>query len=920
MNVKTLVIKKEIDVFSFIKRLDQIYSKMLFVFFFAFILSTVDRNNFRSCKDMRFCRENQKKSNKWSLDPKSAQIKDDIFTANLLLDSSPNNISLSIYALKSGGIRFRMTPTQEESFQRYDLSKNAYVIDQDAMHSISPIKDSSSTDSEFVINFGDYQGISLTIEYSSLKISVKQNNKIVTIINGRSQLVFEHHTNKQVPPEVFNGFTDYIKNGETAVGADFFFPGDVKLTGLSERASPVNLADTEPEEDAEQNSEADDESDSNEPLRLFNTDSFEFEADSPVNLYSSIPFCHAHSIELSAALFWINPSDTFINIKTYSKDDHQGREIKFVSESGYVDFILFYGQNQDSANNGFKQIMKQYCELTGYPMFAPLFALGYHQSRWTYATQHEVGVVMRGLDDIGIPFDCIWLDVDHLASKAPFTFSRQGFPNPSNIISELANNDRYLVRLCDPHFPHSNDYKQYKESHRSNFLVTESGNAPFIADCWPGPCVWPDFLNPSAFRWYSQQFTYENEKDGSGPNVFYWNDMNEPSIFKSDQSTFPKGLIHYGGHEDREVHNIFGLLNTASTFQGLLNRNPDSNMRPFILTRSYFAGSQKFAWTWTGDNTASWEHLAVSLSMVLTSGCCGMPFTGADLGGFLKSPDGNLLIRWFQLGVWLYPFYREHCHHRSARREPFMYDGEEQDILKEAVITRYKILPLWYSAIRRTHLTGVPPVLPLWAVFKSDSEVDYNDIDSVAILDESLYVAPVLEDDVDELDVIKPPGVWYRFETGKKLEGPSETIPVTIKDTPVFIRGGKIIPTFSEVGKSALSTISSCPLTLYVALDENGNADGELYFDDGESYNYMKGEFVHRKFVCINGQLKSIKGDEKQASIPELVKNSIINKVIIYGSSGPVESSDGNASYENGILTIENLNLNINNDWSLKIQ
>ena len=304
---------------------------MLINIFFSFIFSTVDTNNFRKCKDMRFCRENQKISNKWSVDSKSVKISENVFTANMLLDGTPNDLLLSIYELKTGGIRFRMTPTKEESFNRYDLSKNNYVINQDTINAVSSIKDSSKTDSEYTINF---EKVTLIIEYSTLKITIKQNDKIVTIINGRNQLVFEHHKDVQVPPEVYNGFTDNIINGETAVGADFYFPGDVKFTGFGERASPLNLADTETEEDeSDQNSiDNDDEydnSNSNEPLRLFNTDSFEYEADSPHNLYSSVPFCHCHSSTLSAALFWINPCDTFINIRTIQ--NHQAMSTSFFS-------------------------------------------------------------------------------------------------------------------------------------------------------------------------------------------------------------------------------------------------------------------------------------------------------------------------------------------------------------------------------------------------------------------------------------------------------------------------------------------------------------------------------------------------------------------------------------------------------------
>lgn len=890
---------------------------MLFFIIPFLILSTVDRNNFRGCKDMRFCRENQHVTYKWAVDLSSVQKSNSKITMNLLLNDSPANLQLLIYTLATGGIRFRVTPLKKETFNRYDLSQNENVINQKVINDILPIE-YSIDGSQIHINAENYQGIQLQIDSNPLKISIKRNENILTIINGRGQFIFEHHNTTTIPPEVFNGFTDHIKNGPTAVGADILFTDDVKLSGLSERASPLNLADTFDKDSEDESNDY-----SNEPLRLFNSDAFEYEADTPIHLYSSIPFCHAHSDKISAAIFWMNPSDTFVSLQTFENENSKEREIKFVSEGGYLDFVLFYGNNDSNQleNVGFKDIMKQYSELTGYPMFAPLFSLGYHQSRWGYATQHEVGVVIRGLDEVNIPFDSLWLDVDHLANKYPFTFSRQGFPNPSALINELANDDRYVVRLCDPHFPRDNNYKQFRESRRLGYLISNDDGTPYFGDSWPGSCVFPDFLNPAALQWYSQQYSYENEKEYSGQNVFYWNDMNEPSIFKEDQSTFPKSLVHYGDVEDREVHNLYGLLNTVGTYQGLLNRNPDKKQRPFILTRSYFAGSQKFAWTWTGDNTASWEHLAISLPMTVISGLCGMPFTGSDLGGFLKSPDGNLITRWFQLGAYLYPFFREHCHHKSWRREPFIFDGDEQDNLKDAIILRYKLLPLWYTAVRNTNQTGIPPSLPLWAVFhRYNEEIDIHDIDSCAILYESIYVVPVLEDDVDEIEVTKPPGTWYRLFTGKKLNEQTETIPVTIKDTPAFLRGGKIIPTFSQVEKSSHFTFANSPLTLFVALDEQNNANGDIYLDDGESYNYMEGEFIHRRFECQNGRLQSIKFDDGQRAIPELVKNMIIDKIIVYGATKPIEPKNGNASFDNDVLTIENLHFKITDDWSIDIQ
>jgi alpha 1,3-glucosidase len=351
--------------------------------------------------------------------------------------------------------------------------------------------------------------------------------------------------------------------------------------------------------------------------------------------------------------------------------------------------------------------------------------------------------------------------------------------------------------------------------------------------------------------------------------------MNEPSIFKGDESTFPKSVLHFGGLENRQVHNLYGLYNAAATSQAWANRQ----QRPFILTRSFFTGSQKYSWTWTGDNTASWEHLAVSVSMVLTSGIAGMPFTGADVGGFLKSPDGALLVRWFQVGAWVYPFFREHCHHKAARREPFMFEGEELEGMRRAVQDRYTFLPLWYAAARRANLTGLPVVAPLWVEFPT---ADVHEIENQVIVGGSIMVVPVLEDEPEAIEVVKPPGRWFRYPSGAELKGEGDSFTVGLTDTLVFLRGGTIVPTFESVGGSAQETLSH-PIVLYISPDKNGKAEGDVYFDDGVSYEYASGTYLAKQFVYANGHLRS---SGATGTVPENLRDTVITKVVVFGKDG----------------------------------
>jgi alpha 1,3-glucosidase len=798
----------------------------------AAAFSTVDSSKFKQCDDMRFCRDNLKSKSHWTVENlrEESGILGDLF-----LTGNPTGLRLEVSPLSSGAFRIRVTHSQPR-LRRFDVSNESHVIDSKSLEGRAQF---TSTDVSGGRLYLFPNGVALRVSQSPLFLYWEINGMATFSMNADQMLLFEDEPGEF--KESFGGFTDVI-GGLTAVGADFRFLGsDIGLTGLSERASPVNLADTD-----------------DGPLRLFNSDAFEYEADQPIHLYGSIPFIVAHSPTHSSSLFWMNPSDTFVDIHTVEG----GRQVRFVSESGFVDLIVDFGN--------VRKLLRDYAEVTGFPAMPPLFALGYHQSRWGYESQHEVGVVMRGLDDAGIPFDALWLDVDHLSGKVPFTVNRGAFPQIDGLITELDNNDRFLVKLCDPHFPHQSDSKHSKDIRQKKFAVAHPKGTQFIGSSWPGDCVFPDFVNPAVVEWWAQQV-----RDDCGHlNVFYWNDMNEPSIFKSDESTFPKSLVHFGGVENREIHNLYGLLNTVGTHLGLKKRQADR--RPFVLTRSFFAGSQKYAFTWTGDNTASWEHLRVSVSMVLTLGVVGMPFAGADIGGFLKSPDGPLLVRWFQAAAWTYPFFRQHCHHRTTRREPFMFEGEELDAMRRAIVDRYTFLPLWYRAARRAATSGFPVVAPVWAIFPDD------DRDDQVIVDEAVWVVPILEDDLEDIKLKKLPGRWFRYPQLDEFPSGKTKVDIALSDVLVFFRGGSIVPAFAEIGKSALATLEK-PIVLYIAPDDADQASGELYLDDGISFAYQepKNEFVLLKLSYSDGRLSS----RRTGTVPKLLEKSEIVSVVLMGKN-----------------------------------
>lgn len=168
----------------------------------------------------------------------------------------------------------------------------------------------------------------------------------------------------------------------------------------------------------------------------------------------------------------------------------------------------------------------------------------------------------------------------------------------------------------------------------------------------------------------------------------------------------PKTTLHFGDIEHREVHNLYGMLQQASTYDGHLLRN-DGTDRPFILSRAFYVGTQKYGAIWTGDNDASWEHLQISIPMLLTIGASGVTFAGADVGGFFRDPEPELLMRWYQLGS-LQPFFRAHAHIDTKRREPWLFGEPYTTLIREAVQRRYRLLPYIYTLFSESHAIGTP--------------------------------------------------------------------------------------------------------------------------------------------------------------------------------------------------------------------
>jgi alpha 1,3-glucosidase len=533
----------------------------------------------------------------------------------------------------------------------------------------------------------------------------------------------------------------------------------------------------------------------------------------------------------------------------------------------------------------------------------------------------EVRDVSANLDKQLVPHDVLWLDLDHTDGRKYFTWEPRQFQNPESLQTDLDTVKRKLVILVDPHLKSESSYSVYAAADEKGLLIRNNdGNGNYEAQCWPGKSSWPDFLNPAARAWWETNYDF-SKFTSSRSNLHIWNDMNEISAFDGPEGTAPRGVWHIGGIEEREVHNIYGHLMISATFGGLVKRDSAKNSRPFILTRSFFAGSQKYAAAWTGDNAAEWSHLQNSIPMVLSFGIASMVYSGADIGGFFDSPDQALLARWYQVGAWLYPFFRCHCHHLSAHREIYVMTEQNAAVAREAIVDRYMLLPYWYTLARVANLTGEPIVRPVWWEFP---ENEWTDVEDRAMLGPALFVVPFLSEN-NALTIEFPASRWFCYRTLGEIK--EQTLVVSNNDgrAAVFIRGGTVVPIKRRIRKSS-SLMFWDPFSLIVAVGNDGKATGELYIDDGETFDFTRGSFIHRKFVFDGKTLRSVPVGKQAAGKFLLTYDVAIEQIQVTGlQSGPkaVVDSKGNQLkffVKDGVVTIRKPNLHVKEDFTVSFQ
>jgi alpha 1,3-glucosidase len=648
--------------------------------------------------------------------------------------------------------------------------------------------------------------------------------------------------------ETFGGNTDSKPRGPESVALDISFVGYEHVYGIPSHTGPLSLKTTRGGDGNFQ-----------EPYRMYNADVFEYILDSPMTLYGSIPFMQAHRKDSSVGVFWLNAAETWVDI-TKGKDSKNplslGGKTKtnththWISEGGLLDVFVLLGPTP-------KDLTAKYGELTGTTAMPQEFSLGYHQCRWNYVSDEDVKDVDRKMDKAKMPYDVIWLDLEYTDEKKYFTWDKHTFPDPIGMGKQLDSHGRKLVTIIDPHIKNVDNYPVVAEMKSKGYAVNKKDGSIFDGWCWPGSSHWVDAFAPAAREWWASLFKYDAFK-GTMENTWIWNDMNEPSVFNGPETTMPKDNLHYGNWEHRDVHNLNGMTFQNATFHALITRKPGELRRPFVLTRSFFAGSQRVGAMWTGDNQAAWDHLEASVPMVLSQGISGFPFSGADVGGFFGNPEKDLLTRWYQAGAFN-PFFRAHAHIDSRRREPYLTGEPYNTIIAAALRLRYSLLPSWYTAFRHAHLDGSPIVKPMFYTHPAE-EAGFALDDQFFVGNTGLLAKPVTGKDQTSVDVWIPDAEvyydYFTYEVVPTSQGKTVTRDAPMEKIPLLMRGGHVFAR-RDVPRRSSALMHWDDYTLVVSVSKDGKvAEGDLYVDDGDSFDFERGQYIHRSFV-FDGAAKS---------------------------------------------------------------
>uniref|UniRef100_A0A8C6NTP1 alpha-glucosidase n=1 Tax=Nothobranchius furzeri TaxID=105023 RepID=A0A8C6NTP1_NOTFU len=565
------------------------------------------------------------------------------------------------------------------------------------------------------------------------------------------------------------------------------------------------------------------------------------------NLYGHHPFflCLEDESGKSFGVFLLNSNAMEVTLQP-------APAVTYRTIGGIFDFYIFFGDTPE-------QVVQEYLELIGRPVIPPYWSMGFQLSRWNYGNLSEVKRVVERNRAVGLPYDIQYTDIDYMEHMKDFTYDPVRFKELPEFAEYLHEKGQKYILILDPAIATSRrvggaPYESYDRGMEKNVWVTKSdGRTPIVGRVWPGETVFPDFTSETCIDWWVDEYErfYREIKHDA-----LWIDMNEVSNFLKGSTTgCEDNKLNYPPYtpkilnellysmtlcmdakqewgDNYDVHSLYGysmVLATEKALQHVFGPN-----RTMMLTRSSFPGVGKYSGHWLGDNTATWNDIKWAIHGMLEFGLFGIPYIGADICGFFGDSSEELCRRWMQVGAF-YPFSRNHNAMNFKPQDPAAF-GADSVLVKTSkhyLRIRYTLLPYLYTLFYKAHTTGETVVRPVLHEFYSDRAT--WDVDLQFLWGKHLLITPVLDPGVDTIRVYIPDAVWYDYETMERLTDRRKHVDMYLPADKLglHIRGGAVLPT--QRPEVTTTHSRSNPMGLVIALDDNNQAAGELFWDDGDS-------------------------------------------------------------------------------------
>jgi alpha-glucosidase len=557
-------------------------------------------------------------------------------------------------------------------------------------------------------------------------------------------------------------------------------------------------------------------------LEMWNTDPNVYApGDDPIHL--SIPVFVALREGRAYGFFFDNPGRARFDLGQARPD-----RLRYEAASGELCGYFLAGP-------AIADVLERYTRLTGRMPLPPRWMLGYHQSRWSYYPEQQVRDLAAEFRRRRIPCDAIHLDIHYMDGYRIFTWDRDRFPDPPHLLAGLREQGFRAITILDPGVKVDPGYHVHDDGLSRDVFCRLSGDRCFVGPVWPGECFFPDFTDPGVRSWWGELYRPLLEAGVAG----FWNDMNEPAIFGGEMPTNVVHSYEGRGASHGEVHNVYGMQMARASAEGVRHIRPAERVP--VISRAGYAGLQRYALVWTGDNHSTWAHLRLGVSVCLNLGLSGVAFCGPDTGGFAGDCDGELLARWTQVGA-LTPFFRNHSALGTAQQEPWAFGEPYGSICRRWIELRYELLPYLYTAAWQASQTGLPMMRPLALAFPED--IRTHSLDDQFLLGDALLAAPIGRPGQRARRVYLPGRDWYDFWTGERLGG-DLIADAPLERMPLYVRAGSVLPMGPVMQHTGEWPPQALSLHVYP-----GDGESWLYEDDGHSTAYQAGEFRLTHLTC----------------------------------------------------------------------